>query len=92
MRKPKGKVGPHEGREFKLFELNKKDLIYFQFDYQPDNHSELAKSLGAQLLTFNDPVFNLPNFIYYRKGCMSKAKQLQDILSSRLNIYPKDWV
>jgi hypothetical protein len=23
---------------------------------------------------------------------MSKAKQLQDILSSRLNIHPKDWV
>lgn len=86
-----GKIGPHEEREFELFKSGEKDVIYFQFDYQPDGHREIAKDLGAKLLTFVDPNFKLPNFIYYREGFLSEAEELRDIVVSGLNMFQSDW-
>jgi len=86
-----GNIGPHEDQEFDLFKSGKKDLIYFAYDWQPENHKVTAKELGAQLLTFEDIDSELPNYIYYRQGSSNKAKELRDIILSDMRISDPDW-
>ncbi len=87
----KGRIGPHEDKEFELFGLGEKDLIYFAFDWQPENHQHHAKELAAELLTFEDPDSKLPNYIYYRQGSLKNAEELRDILLSDLRMTDSDW-
>jgi hypothetical protein len=86
-----GKIGPHEDIEFELFEKNKKDLIYFSFDYQPENHEQIASKLGAKCLTFLDKEFKRENYIYYRKGKLAQAQELKEILTSGIHFKDDDW-
>jgi len=86
-----GQIGPHEDKEFELFKSGRKDLILFGYDWQPENHEQTAKELGAQLLTYEDPDFKLPNYIYYRKGLLNKVKELRDVLLSDMKITDSDW-
>jgi len=87
-----GRIGPHEEGEFELFDSGQKDLIYFSYDWQPEDHAQKAKLLGAQLLTFEDIYSKLPNYIYYRQGFLPKAKELRDILLSDMRMTDFDWV
>jgi len=86
-----GQIGPHEDKEFELFESGQKDLIYFAWDWQPENHKDTAKKLGANLLIFEDSDSKLPNYIYYRRGLSNKAKELRDIIMSDMRITDSDW-
>ena len=86
-----GQIGPHEDKEFELFESGQKDLIFFGFDWQPENHEHTAKKLGAHLLTYEDPDLKLPNYIYYRRGFLNKAEELRDILLADMRITDPDW-
>ena len=86
-----GQIGPHEDKEFELFKSGQKNIILFGFDWQPENHEQTAKELGAQLLTYEDPDFKQPNYIYYRLGFSKKAKELKDILLSDMRITDSDW-
>ena len=88
----KSRIGPHEENEFDLFKEGAKDLIYFTYDWQPEHHEQIANKLGAELLLFEDPYTNLPNYIYYRKGFLENAEELRDILLSDMRTIDTDWV
>ena len=87
----KGQIGPHEEKEFDLFREGEKDLIFFAYDWQPENHQQIAKKLGAEQLLFEDPDTNLPNYIYYRKGFLDNAEELRDIILSDMRMADSDW-
>ena len=61
MNKVKGKIGPHEEIEFKLFKVKKKNVILFDSDCPPENHQKMADELGAKALVFERPDLNLTN-------------------------------
>ena len=80
MSNEQGQIGPHEGKEFELFEAGKKDLILWGAEWQPDNHESIAKKLGAKLLTYEVPHLKLQNYIYYRSGFLTKAEELRELM------------
>jgi len=86
-----GRIGPHEEIEFALFEAGEKHVIYFSWDWQPDDHMERASRLGAKSLVFEDQTFKKNCYIYYRDGYFNIASELRDILNSGFSIYDEDW-
>ena len=74
-------VGPHEGIEFDLMRVDKKDVALF-FDYEPDwLHDALAQ--GFEVILFADTLINGQlafTRIIYRKGFESAAMRLKHLI------------
>ena len=84
-----GKIGPHEGEEFKLYARGTKHVIYFNWDSWPDEYEAIALKLGAKTLKFRQDDAPEDCYIYYRSGYEAVAEELREIICSRYTIYDK---
>ncbi len=76
-------VGPHEGIEFDLMRVGKKDVALF-FDYEPDWLHD-AITLGFELILFAETLKNDKlafTRIIYRNGFESAAIRLKYLIQS----------
>ncbi|ADZ93383.1 hypothetical protein [Marinomonas mediterranea] len=86
-----GKIGPHEGIEFILFDRGEKHVIYFNWDSWPEEHFSAAKLVGAETLIFSQPESESESYIFYRREFESEAKELRDIILSGYTAHDDDF-
>ena len=86
-----GRIGPHEGVEFILFDRGEKHVIYFNWDSWPEEYFAAAKLVGAKSLKFSEQDSEEESYIFYRHGHEAEAEELRDIILSRFTKYNDDF-
>jgi len=86
-----GKIGPHEGVEFILFDRGEKHVIYFNWDSWPEAYLAAAKLVGAETLIFTEPGSESESYIFYRREYEIEAKELRDIILSGFTKHDDDF-
>lgn len=86
-----GRIGPHEGVEFILYDRNEKNVIYFNWDCWPEEYFAAAKLVGAETLIFSEPESEGESYIFYRREYRDEAEELRDIILSRFTVSDSDF-
>ncbi|AEF54220.1 hypothetical protein [Marinomonas posidonica] len=86
-----GKIGPHEGVEFILFDRGEKHVIYFNWDCWPEDYFAAAKLVGAKTMRFTEPDGEKESYIFYRDGYEEKAEELKSIILSKHTVDDSDF-
>jgi hypothetical protein len=88
-----GKIGPHRGIEFILFERGEKHVAYFDWDSWPEDNSPAVELLRANTLKFRQPESESESesYIFYRSGYFAEAEELRDIILSGFTVHDDDF-
>ncbi len=86
-----GRIGPHTGIEFILFDRGEKHVIYFNWDSWPEEQFAAAELVGAKKLKFSESGSWKSSYIFYRSDHEAEATELRDIVVSGLTLHDDDF-